>query len=174
MSIKRKGRPRPIPPGSVPTGSRLCQWPGGRRTFQQKHQNGWNPEPSLGLATGWPCAHLTEPFPPRLRRVSCPEGTERTPRQRGVGCCIGGGGHPQACPHFSYSGAERPLLGVGQSKVSELGLQLSVGWPLLEGSAETGPSRRGAGLPLYPSCAPRWRVEKPRPDTIHSKAVAFV
>lgn len=67
----------------------------------------------------------------------------------------GGGGHPQACSHFSYSGAERPLLGVGQSKVSELGLQLSVGWLLLEGSAETALSCRGASLSLYPSCAPR-------------------
>lgn len=134
VSIKRKGLPNPIP--SQPRPHRI---PGWARGPEAREPSSKNTKPELepgarsGSGKGWLGAQLTEPFPPRLGQVSCPEGTEHTPRQRGAGSWIGGGGNHWHFPHLGYFGAERPSWGSGaESKGSGIGLELSAGWPFLE------------------------------------------
>ena len=105
----------------------------------------------------WPCARPTEPFPPRPGQLSCPGETERTPRQT-TGWVLYWGWGAHNIPHLSYSRAKRPLLGVGQSRAPEVGLKPSVGWPPLEGRADTTPPSHGPACPS-PRCA-AWRELK--------------
>lgn len=134
VSIKRKGLPNPIP--SQPCPHRV---PGCARGQEAREPSSKNIRPELepgahsGSGKGWLGAQLTEPFPPRLGQVSCPEGTERTPRQRGAGSWIRGGAATGISPTSATLGLRGPSGGkVAESKGSGIRLGLSVGWPFLE------------------------------------------
>lgn len=152
VSIKRKGPPNLISSQHCP--HRVSGCIGGQEAREPSSKNtGPESEPSAqsGSGKGWPCAQLTEPFPPRLGQVSCPEGTEHAPRQRGAPLDWGRG-QPQAFPPTSATLQLRGLPGGRARGVRDQ--RLGLRWPFLEEGAEATLSNFGASLPLCPRCAP--------------------
>lgn len=126
VPIKRKG-PRVQSLPACPHWVLGYMGPEGQGTFQQKHQNSWNLVPSLGPARGWPCAHLAEPFPHRRGQVSCPEGAELTPRQKGAGSYIGGGGAHSLVPTSATLGPRGPFWGQDKARGQRWGSGCELG-----------------------------------------------
>lgn len=125
--------------------------PEGQRTFQQKHQNSWNLVPSLGPARSWPCAHLNEPFPPRLGQVSCPEGAERPPRQRGLGPILAAEGPVGLSPPQLLWGPE--ALSGGRTKQGVRGGAQAVSWAATPGGVSWNPPLQpGPASPVSQGC----------------------